>query len=215
MPLAPAVAPRRCKNLTDVVIVHRCIRRSEHRMIERVLGFEANFKIHLLAYVELLSQRQIGGERPRAAYAAQRTRSILQREVVGAHESRVVVGGVADKVLIYEIRPVIALGRPHDVGTLRAVGGNWISAFDVKGQRPCVGNSPDAVRLPPADDQFCPPGHIAQECPPAPERQIVASQERTQAKWTDASTNLRPMPNYELARPQAISGPGTRVRSTD
>src|SRR5436309_2817372 len=61
-------------------------------MIQRILGLEANFEIHLLANVELLSYGQVRGEGPRAANAAQRTGSVAQRGDVVVCLGRVIDG---------------------------------------------------------------------------------------------------------------------------
>src|SRR5437588_10920531 len=76
-------------------------------MIERVLGLNAKFELHLLAHRELPPQRQIRGERPRAAGAAQRSRSIAQRQIVRALEN-----GVIRNAVVHPIRPMLASVRP-------------------------------------------------------------------------------------------------------
>src|SRR5215468_416450 len=116
-------------------------------MIQRILGLEANFKVHLLAYVELFPNRQMSCKLPWATDAAQCPRSIPQGEIVRTDESRMIVGGITHKILIHEIRPMIDLGCPHDVGALRAIGGNWISVFNVESQRSSIRDTPDTVRF--------------------------------------------------------------------
>ena len=138
-------------------------------MIERILGLKAKFEVHLLAQLELLPQRQIRGERRRAADAAQRSRSIAQREIVRALEN-----GVIHKVVVHPIRAMIASGRPHDVGSLGTIRGQRITVCNGESQRTSIGDSPDAIRLPSADDRLRPSRHAPQECPPAAKRQIVA-----------------------------------------
>src|SRR5438105_9989595 len=41
------------------------VRCAEHRMIKGIFGLDPEFEVHLLTYPELLTNRQIGRERPR------------------------------------------------------------------------------------------------------------------------------------------------------
>src|SRR5437763_11601898 len=92
----------------EVPVVHRRVRRSEHGMIKRVAGLDAELEIHLLAYSELLPQRQIGSEVRRAAQATQSSRSVTESVIVRTHEIGVDVRVVTCKVVVHPIRAMIA-----------------------------------------------------------------------------------------------------------
>ena len=127
-------------------------------MVERVSSFEAKFHIHLLAYCELLAQRQVAGKCPGASDTAHRSRSISQRKI-----GRTLEDIAIDKVVVHPIRTVIALGCSCNVRPLRAVGRQRNAVGDGEGERASIGDAPDAVRLPSANDGFCPARHVAEQ----------------------------------------------------
>ena len=56
---------RRVTYLSKGIIADTGIWRPEYRVIEGILRLHPEFEIHLLTYLELLTERQIVGERPR------------------------------------------------------------------------------------------------------------------------------------------------------
>src|SRR6201996_5077202 len=69
---------------------------------------------------------------------------------------------------------MIASGRTHDVRSLPTIGRNRVAIGNRKSQWSAIGDAPDAICLPPANDRIGPPRHVAQEHPSTPERQVVA-----------------------------------------
>src|SRR5579872_237707 len=162
-------ADRGVPNLTEAGIVYGRVGRAEHRVVERILRLDAELEVHLLAHLELLSQGQVRGKRPRGPHPSVGTRRVSQSE-----GCRFLQHAVVHEVVKHPVGAVIPPWRSYHIGPLRAIGWQGDSVRKTKRQRPSVGDSPNAVRLPSAYDPIRPAWHISEECPPAPERQIIA-----------------------------------------
>src|SRR5581483_5400840 len=123
-----ARADRRRRDGPEVSIIHRSVRGPKNRVVKGILGLDAEFEVHLLAYAELLADGQIGCEVRRTAETAYGSRSVPQSVIGGTHEIGVDVRVVTRKVIVYPIRPIVALWRSHDIWPQRltsaAIGGN-------------------------------------------------------------------------------------------
>jgi hypothetical protein len=157
-------------------------------MIERVPGLDAKLEIHRFVNRELLSQGQVGRECPRAPNVPHRSRSIAQREIGRTLENRVI-----GKVVVHPIRSSIAPGYSHDIWTLRTIGGQRHTIGDREGQRPSIGDAPDAVRFPSPENRIRPTRHAPEEWPPMAKRQIIAVAELNHVRNVERrQTTLQP-----------------------
>src|SRR4029079_3444272 len=110
----------RVRDFPEAIIAESGIRCPEYRMIQGILRLDPELEVHLLAYLELIADRKIGREGHRGTDAAQRSRRIPQSKRGRTQETGVIVRGVACKVLVYPnlIRPVVTLGRSHNIRSL-------------------------------------------------------------------------------------------------
>ena len=108
---------------SEGIVADSSVRGPEHRMIKRVSGIDPELEVHLLTYLELLPNGQIGRKVRWTADATHGSWSITQGERV-----RILQHVRIHKVVVHPIRTVATLGGPHNIGSLCVVCRQWLSA---------------------------------------------------------------------------------------